>query len=254
MKYSVQSGQTLDADVYSLCALRAEGIGIAVGLDAGSVGSGVVSWIAETGLHSIASNSGDSVLFGVAGGADGGRGDAGETLGVALVAGTSEVGVVQFVVSVLAGADSAGEVPELGWVAGGAGRGVVAGVAGGGAGRAVDCARIVVSFDAFAALSDVSVENVDAGETGTVGRGAVLALVRTLLTGGSVDEEAVAAGAGESDVVEVGSDLAGCALNGITGIANRAEGSSAGVALEGLSRIEVKSTGAGAGTVVGVVG
>jgi hypothetical protein len=43
-----------------------------------------------------------------------------------------------------------------------------------------------------------------------------LALVWALLAGSFIDEETVAAGAGKSDIVEIGSNDTSCALNGIS--------------------------------------
>ena len=56
----------MDAQFEALLALRAEGISVAVGLNARAVSSGVVSRSAEAGGDAIGPNSGKSVSPGVA--------------------------------------------------------------------------------------------------------------------------------------------------------------------------------------------
>jgi len=109
--------------------------------------------------------------------------------------------VEQFIVSIHAGADSAGEVSEPGSIAAGASGGVGASEACLRAGRAVDCAAIKESSDASAVLSEVSASGVNASSTGSVGRTAILALVGAFLASCSVHEEAAATGASEGDIV-----------------------------------------------------
>ena len=103
-----------------MLALRAEGIGVAVGLNAGAVRGGVEAWLAEASLSARVVNSGHSVLGRVARGAESRRGGAGETFRVALGAGSGEICVKQLIIAVHAGADGTGEVSEPGGIAAGA--------------------------------------------------------------------------------------------------------------------------------------
>jgi hypothetical protein len=102
-------------------------------------------------------------------------------------------------------------------------------------------------------LSDISVERVNTGSAGTVGGAAVLALIGALLAGGSVNKVTVAASAGKSNFVKVGSNHTGGTLNGISSYANRTEGSRTSIALECFSGIKIVATGAGASTIVWIV-
>jgi hypothetical protein len=69
---SVLGGETLDAKFQSLLALGAEGISVTVGLHAWTVGSGVVSGLADASLMAWSINSSCSVLGWVAWGAGSG--------------------------------------------------------------------------------------------------------------------------------------------------------------------------------------
>lgn len=82
-----------------MLAFGAEGIGVAVGLDAGTVRSGVKSGRTKTSLSALRISALDSVLLGVAGSAESGRSGAGQTFRVAQLAGSGEVGVVELVVT-----------------------------------------------------------------------------------------------------------------------------------------------------------
>jgi hypothetical protein len=97
----------------------------------------------------------NSIFGGVAGGAESRRSGAGEALGVAQLASSGEVGVVEFVVSSSARADSAGEDPMEGGVASGASRSIGAGQASGRAGGAVDSSTVEEANDAGAIVADV---------------------------------------------------------------------------------------------------
>ena len=107
----------MDAQFEALLALRAEGISVAVGLNARAVSSGVVSRLAEAGGDAIGTNSGKSVSPGVARSAGSGGSRAGQAFRVALGAGTSQIGVVEFIVAVDTGTKSAREISEFGSVA-----------------------------------------------------------------------------------------------------------------------------------------
>ena len=77
-----------------------------------------------------------------------------------------------------------------------------------------------------------------------------MTLIRTDLAGGSIDEEAAAAGAGEADVIETGANDAGGALGGVGRVADGAVEGSAGEALEGFCGVQIEAAVAGAGSVV----
>ena len=77
-----------------------------------------------------------------------------------------------------------------------------------------------------------------------------MTLIRTDLAGGSIDEEAAAAGAGEADVIEAGTNDAGGALGGVGRVADGAVEGSAGEALEGFGGLQIEAAVAGAGSVV----
>ena len=77
-----------------------------------------------------------------------------------------------------------------------------------------------------------------------------MTLIRTDLAGGSIDEEATAAGAGVIDVVEAGTNDAGGALGGVGRVADGAVEGSAGEALEGFGGLQIEAAVAGAGSVV----
>ena len=77
-----------------------------------------------------------------------------------------------------------------------------------------------------------------------------MTLIRTDLAGGSIDEEAAAAGAGEADVIETGANDAGGALGGVGRVADGAVEGSAGEALEGFGGVQIEAAVAGAGSVV----
>ena len=80
-----------------------------------------------------------------------------------------------------------------------------------------------------------------------------MTLIRTDLAGGSIDEEAAAAGAGEADVIETGANDAGGALGGVGRVADGAVEGSAGEALESFGGLQIEAAVAGAGSVVRVV-
>ena len=80
-----------------------------------------------------------------------------------------------------------------------------------------------------------------------------MTLIRTDLAGGSIDEEAAAAGAGEADVIETGANDAGGALGGVGRVADGAVKGSAGEALESFGGLQIEAAVAGAGSVVRVV-
>ena len=80
-----------------------------------------------------------------------------------------------------------------------------------------------------------------------------MTLIRTDLAGGSIDEEAAAAGAGEADVIETGANDAGGALGGVGRVADGAVKGCAGEALEGFGGLQIEAAVAGAGSVVRVV-
>ena len=77
-----------------------------------------------------------------------------------------------------------------------------------------------------------------------------MTLIRTDLAGGSIDEEATAAGAGVIDVVEAGTNDAGGALGGVGRVADGAVEGSAGEALEGFGGLQIEAAVAGAGSIV----
>ena len=77
-----------------------------------------------------------------------------------------------------------------------------------------------------------------------------MTLIRTDLAGGSIDEEAAAAGAGEADVIETGANDAGGALGGVGRVADGAVKGSAGEALESFGGLQIEAAVAGAGSVV----
>ena len=77
-----------------------------------------------------------------------------------------------------------------------------------------------------------------------------MTLIRTDLAGGSIDEEAAAAGAGVIDVVEAGTNDAGGALGGVGRVADGAVEGSAGEALESFGGLQIEAAVAGAGSVV----
>ncbi len=64
-------------------------------------------------------------------------------------------------------------------------------------------------------------ERINTSGTGTVWRGAVLALVGTLQTLSTADVETVTTSAGQGHVVEDGSDNTGCALSWGSGDTDR---------------------------------
>ena len=251
--HSVLGGQTLDAQFETLLAFGAEGIGVAVGLDAGTVRSGVKSGRTKTSLSALRISALDSVLLGVAGSAESGRSGAGQTFRVAQLAGSGEVGVVELVVTGGAVADWALENSVEGGVTGDTGWTVGAGQTGGRASRTVDWSAIEPSVDAGAVAGEVSAGGVDAGSAGSGGSGTGLAGVGTFHALGSVDEVAGSAGAGLGDGVADGTGDAGVALAGVERVADVAVDGAAGETLEGFDGIEVISAGAGAGAVVGVV-
>ena len=77
-----------------------------------------------------------------------------------------------------------------------------------------------------------------------------MTLIRTDLAGGSIDEEAAAAGAGVIDVVEAGTNDAGGALGGVGRVADGAVEGCASEALESFGGLQIEAAVAGAGSVV----
>jgi hypothetical protein len=152
---SVLGSETLDAQLEALLALWAEGISVTVRLDARAIRSRVESSGAQASLSTLRVSTLNSIFGGVTGGAESRRSGAGEALGVAQLASSGEVGVVEFVVSSSARADSAGEDPMEGGVASGASRSIGAGQASGRAGSAVDSSTVEEANDAGAIVADV---------------------------------------------------------------------------------------------------
>lgn len=134
-------------------------------------------------------------------------------LSAALFAGSCEVGVIELVVSVNAGADSSFESALGRRVTAYAGSVVGAGQTSGRTSCTVGLINnIVETGDTLAVLSKVSMCRVDTASAGTAGTGTVLAGIRTLLAGGSADEVAVSTGASQGHVVQVSSGDTGGAL------------------------------------------
>jgi hypothetical protein len=249
---SVLGGKTLNAKFKSLLALRAERIGVTVGLDTWSISSGEVTWKTDAGRSSETVNSEKSVSWGIASKA----GSWGNWASLAFfAAGSANSGLVleiELIETVHAGAHTGrGEVSGGSSWAWSAWWSIGAGMASGVASCAVNGSGIKESSNAFTVLGDVSADGVDAWSAGSVGGAAGLALIGALLAGSSIDEVSSSTSAGVTDSKNGSSDTGG-ALFGSGGIADWAVEGRAFVALEGLGGVKIESWKTGASSLTGV--